>query len=88
MNLLPACCMLGCDIIRFASNATLLPSCLGLQNRHVASQRRLQNTDLERQKLVKEGKRVWPALFRSLPNTKTNGQQGFLKIGEEPDFPK
>ena len=31
---------------------------------------------------------MWPALFRSLPNTKTNGQQGFLKIGEEPDFPK
>ena len=37
-------------------------------------------------KLVKKRKLAWPALFRGLPNIKTNGRLRFLKIGEEPDF--
>ena len=57
-------------------------------NEHVASQCRWQSTDLDLLKLVKKRKLVWPALFRSLPNIKQNGRLGFLKIGEEPDFPK
>ena len=39
-------------------------------------------------KLAKKKKFMWPELFLSVPNTKTNGRLGFLKIDDQPDFPK
>lgn len=52
------------------------------------SQGSWESTDLDLLKLVKKRKRVWPALSRSLPKTKTNGKLGFLKNDEESDLPK
>ena len=34
-------------------------------------------------KLVKKKERVWPVLYLSLPDIKTNGQLGILMIGEK-----
>lgn len=34
-------------------------------------------------KLVKKKERVWPVLYLSLPDIKTNGQLGILMIGKK-----
>ena len=68
--------MLVCEII-FAFNVSQ-----SVRSKHVASQdkwQKWQKTDLDLRKLLKKKKSVWPALFRSLPNIKTNGRLEFLE---------
>ena len=48
-----------------STDVTLLPSCLSVLSKHVASHSKWQNADLDLLKLAKKGKRVWPALFRA-----------------------
>ena len=57
-------------------------------SKHVASQYRWQSRDLDVLKLVKEKKRVWPVLYPSVPNIKTNGRLAFLIICKELAFLK
>ena len=57
-------------------------------SKHVASQYRWQSRDLDVLKLVKEKKRVWPVLYLSVPNIKTNGRLAFLIICKELAFLK
>ena len=57
-------------------------------SKHVASQYRWQSRDLDVLKLVKKKKRVWPVLYLSLPDIKTNGRLAFLIICKELDFLK
>ena len=57
-------------------------------SKHVASQYRWQSRDLDVLELVKKKKRVWPVLYLSLPDIKTNGRLAFLIICKELDFLK
>ena len=42
----------------------MLPSCLSVPSKHVASQSKWQSADLGLLKLAKKRKSVWPVLFR------------------------
>ena len=82
VNLSPTCCLLVCDIFLLHSMPQSMPYCYWTVRDFWAS------ILLRHPKIVKKRKIVWPAPFRSLPKIKANGRLGFLKIGEEPDFPK
>ena len=70
------------DIISYAFNATFLLSCLSLLSKHVASQCRWHDADLDVLELVKKKKkRVWLAPYLSL-RYKNKWRLEFLMIGE------
>ena len=48
-----------------SADVTLLPGCLSVLSKHVASQSKLKSADLDVLKLANKRKSVWPALFRS-----------------------
>ena len=63
MILSPNCCAV--TIFEYSSNdVTLVPSCLSVLSKHVASQSKLQSADLDLLKLAMKGKSVWPVLYR------------------------
>ena len=57
-------------------------------SKHLASQYRWQEILIDVLKLVKKKKRLWPVLYLSVPDIKTNGRLAFLIICKELDFLK
>ena len=55
----------GCAVTTLEHSTTevTLPSCLSVPSKHVASQSKWQNADLDLVKQAKKRKSVWPALF-------------------------